>query len=86
MKKPKKKTIWVVKNKIFTTFKAFKTYAWYNMIPGECTNGFEIFEDTVIKEYNLNREERRLICEKTYDKNIEDLKKWNQKQVTPIIC
>ena len=54
MKKPKKKTIWVVKNKTFTTFKAFKTYAWYNMIPGECTNGFEIFEDTVIKEYNLN--------------------------------
>lgn len=67
MKKPKKKTIWVVKNKTFTTFKAFKTYAWYNMIPGECTNGFEIFEDTVIKEYNLNRKERRLIVEKIYD-------------------
>ena len=81
MKKPKKKTIWVAKNKTFTTFKAFRTYAWYNMIPGECTNGFEIFEDTVIKEYNLNRKERRLICEKTYDKDLEDLKKWNQKQL-----
>ena len=81
MKKPKKKTIWVVKNKTFTTFKAFKTFSWYNMTPGECTNGFEIFKDTIIKEYNLNRKERRLICEKTYDKDNEDLEKWNQKQL-----
>jgi hypothetical protein len=71
MKKPKKKTIWVVKNKIFTTFKAFKTFSWYNMIPGECTNGFEIFEDTIIKEYNINRKERRLIIEKIYDEQEE---------------
>ena len=81
MKKTKKKTVWVVKNKTFTTFKAFKTYAWYNMIPGECTNGFEIFEDTIIKEYNLNKKERRLICTKIYDKDEEDLKKWNHKQL-----
>lgn len=74
MKKSKKKTIWVVKNETFTTFKAFKTYAWYNMIPGECTKGFEIFEDTVIKEYNLNRKERRLIIEKIYDEQKETLK------------
>lgn len=74
MKKPKKKTIWVVKNKIFTTFKAFKTYAWYNMIPEECTNGFELFEDTVIKEYKLNRKERRLIIEKIYDEQEDVLK------------
>jgi hypothetical protein len=37
------------------------------MKPGETTKGFEIFEDTVIKEYNLNRKERRLIIEKIYD-------------------
>ena len=74
MKKPKKKTIWVVRNKTFTTFKAFKAYAWYNMIPGECTKGFELFEDTVIKEYNLNRKKRRLIIEKIYDEQEEILK------------
>lgn len=67
MKKPKKKTIFVILNKEFSTFKAFRTFAWYNMKPGEVTQGFEIFEDTVIKEYNLNRKERRLIIEKTYD-------------------
>lgn len=81
MKKPKRKTIFVILNKEFSTFKAFKTFAWYNMKPGEVTQGFEIFEDTVIKEYNLNRKERRLICEKTYDKDLEDLKKWNHKQL-----
>lgn len=81
MKKPKKKTIWVVKNKKFTTFKEFKTYAWYNMIPGECTNGFEIFEDTVIKEYSLNRKERRLIIEKIYDEEEEKNKIINNQQL-----
>ena len=73
--------MFVILNKKFSTFKAFKTFAWYNMKPGEVTKGFEIFEDTVIKEYNLNRKERRLICEKTYDKGLEDLKKWNHKQL-----
>ena len=81
MKKPKRKTKFVTLNKEFSTFKAFKTFAWFNMRPGECTNGFEIFKDEIIKEYNLNRKERRLICEKTYDKDEEDLKKWNQNQL-----
>lgn len=67
MKKPKRKTTFVILNKEFSTFKTFKTFAWYNMKPGEVTKGFEIFEDTVIKEYNLNRKERRLIIEKIYD-------------------
>lgn len=81
MKKPKRKTKWMILNKEFSTFKAFKTFAWFNMKPGECTKGFEIFEDTVIKEYNLNRKERRLIIEKIYDNDKEELKKWNHKQL-----
>lgn len=81
MKKPKRKTKWIVLNKEFNTFKAFKTYAWYNMIPGECTQGFEIFEDTVIKEYNLNRKERRLIIEKIYDEEKEKINKINKQQL-----
>lgn len=81
MKKPKRKTKWMILNKEFSTFKAFKTFAWYNMIPGECTKGFEIFEDTVIKEYNLNRKERRLIIEKIYDEQEEKIKKINNQQL-----
>lgn len=74
MKKPKRKTKWMILNKEFSTFKAFKTFAWYNMRPGECKTGFELFEDTVIKEYKLNRKERRLIIEKTYDEQEDVLK------------
>ena len=61
MKKPKRKTKWMVLNKEFSTFKAFKTFAWYNLLPDE------VFEDTIYKEYKLTRKERRLIIEKTYD-------------------
>lgn len=81
MKKPKKKTKFVLLNKEFSTFKAFKTFAWFNMRPNECTNGFEIFEDTVIKEYNLNRKERRLIIKKIYDEEEEKIKKINNQQL-----
>lgn len=81
MKKPKKKTTFVILNKEFSTFKAFKTFAWYNMKPGEATKGFEIFEDTVIKEYNLNRKERRLIIEKIYDMREEHLQQLEKLQL-----
>lgn len=67
MKKPKKKTKWMILNKEFSTFKAFKTFAWYNMKPNEVITGLELFEDTIYKEYKLTRKERRLIIEKTYD-------------------
>ena len=51
------------------------------MKPNECTNGFEIFEDTIIKEYNLNKKERRLIIEKIYDEEEEKIKKINNQQL-----
>lgn len=81
MKKPKRKTIFVILNKEFNTFKAFKTFAWYNMKSGETTKGFEIFEDTVIKEYNLYRKERRLIIEKIYDEQKDVLKHVSNQQL-----
>lgn len=73
--------MFVILNKEFSTFKAFKTFAWYNMKPGETTKGFEIFEDTVIKEYNLNRKERRLIIEKIYDMWKEHLQQLENSQL-----
>lgn len=81
MKKPKRKTKFVILNKEFSTFKAFKTFAWFNMKPKEFTNGFEIFEDKIIKEYNLYRKERRLIIEKIYDEEEEKIKKSNNQQL-----
>jgi hypothetical protein len=51
------------------------------MKPDECTQGFELFEDIVIKEYKLNRKERRLIIEKIYDEEEEKIKKINNQQL-----
>ena len=81
MKKPKKKTIWTLKNKEFNTFKAFKTYAWYNTVPSEVTEGFELFEDTVIKQYKITRKERRLLIEKIYDEDVEKIKESEKLQL-----
>ena len=81
MKKPKRETKFVILNKEFDTFKAFKTFAWFNMRPGAFTNGFEIFEDKIVKEYNLYRKERRLIIEKIYDEEKEEIRKFNNRQL-----
>lgn len=67
MKKPKKKTKYLIINKEFDNFKSFKTFAWLTMLPGEVTIGIEYFEDTIYKEYRIKRTERRLIVEKIYD-------------------
>ena len=67
MKKPKRKTKYLVINREFDNFKSFKTFAWLKMTPGEVTIGFEYFGDTICKEYRIKRTERRLIVEKIYD-------------------
>ena len=54
-------------NKRFTTFKAFKRWLWYNLHTGETLEGFQIWEDTIFKRYNIKKTERRLIVEKVYD-------------------
>ena len=74
-------TIWVANNKRFTTFKAFKRWLWYNLHTGETLEGFQIWEDVITKKYIITKQERRLICEKIYDKDKEDLKEWNHKQL-----
>ena len=67
MKKPKNKTKFILLYKEFNTFAELRTWAWFNMSAGEWANGFEVFEDTVYKEYLITKTERRLIIEKKYD-------------------
>ena len=54
-------------NKRFTTFKAFKRWLWYNLHKGETLEGLQIWEDTILKRYNIKKTERRLLVEITYD-------------------
>ena len=43
-------------NKRFTTFKAFKRWLWYNLHTGETLEGFQIWEDTIFKSYNIKKQ------------------------------
>lgn len=77
-KKRKKQSKYILHNKEFTTFKEMKTYAYFNMNIGTKEEALEIIEDEIIKKYELIKQERRLLCIKTYDV-IEKYKKWIEK-------
>lgn len=79
IKKQKKQNKYIFRNKEFTTFKDMKTCAYFNMGVGTKEESFEINEDQIIKKYELIKQERRLLCIKTYDA-IEKYKKWIKKQ------
>ena len=74
----KKKSKYIFHNKEFTTFKDMKTYAYFNMSVGTKEESLEINEDQIMKKYELIKQERRLLCIKTYDA-IEKYKKWIEK-------
>lgn len=78
-KKQKKQSKYILSNKEFTTFKEMKTYAYFNMGVGTKEEAMEISEDEIMKKYELIKQERRLLCIKTYDV-IEKYKKWIEKQ------
>lgn len=78
-KKQKKQNKYIFRNEEFTTFKEMKTYAYFNMGIGTKEEALEIIEDEIMKKYELIKQERRLLCIKTYDV-IEKYKKWIEKQ------
>lgn len=78
-RKQKKKCKYVFRNIEYDTFKAMKTFAYFNMNVGANEEALEINDDEIIKIYKLIKQERRLLCIKTYDV-IEKYKKWMEKQ------
>jgi hypothetical protein len=81
MKKPKKIRKYETDGYIFNTFQELKNYAYFNTPTKMKKICYELDEDVITKKYIFTKQERRLICEKTYDKDEEDLKNWNQKQL-----
>ena len=81
MKEPKRKTMFVILNKEFSTFKELKNYVYFNTSTKMKKICYELDEDVITKKYIFTKQERRLICEKIYDKDEEDLKEWNYKQI-----
>lgn len=79
IKKKKKQSKYIFRTKEFTTFKKMKDYAYFNMGVDTEEEVLEINEDQIMKIYKLIKQERRLLCIKTYDV-IEKYKKWIEKQ------
>lgn len=78
-KRTKKRSKFIFRNKEFVSFRAMKTFAYFNMGVGVEEKGCELANDEILKEYELIKQERRLLCRKTYDKEEND-KKWIEKQ------
>jgi hypothetical protein len=68
-------------NKTFTTFKNMKSYAYFNTGVGNTKTGYEMYQDEIIKEYTFKKQERRLICEKIYDRDEELKKEFKKRQL-----
>lgn len=75
----KKKSKYIFRNKEFVSFRAMKTYAYFNMGVGVEEKGYESTKDEILKEYELIRQKRRLLCRKIYDKE-ENTKKESEKK------
>lgn len=71
IKKKKKRTKYSTGQKNFNTFKEMKAFIWYNSHTNEETQGFELINDVIQKHYIFIKRERRLLCIKIYDKEIE---------------
>lgn len=74
IKKKKEQNKYIFRNKEFNTFKEMKTFAYFNMGVGT-EEAWEVDKDQIMKIYKLIKQERRLLCTKTYDA-IEEEKEW----------
>lgn len=81
MKKPKKIRKYEADGYIFNTFKELKNYVYFNTSIKMKKICYELDEDVITKKYTFTKQERRLICEKTFDKDEQDAKIWKQKQL-----
>lgn len=81
MKKLKKFKTYIGDGRIFNTFQQLKTYMYFHTCLGQEEIGYELDVDVIVKRYIFTREERRLTCEKIYDKDEEEREKWKKKQL-----
>jgi hypothetical protein len=81
IKKRFKRTSYLSDNKTFTTFKAMKTYAYFNTGTNGTKEGYELADDEIIRTYVFKKQERRILCIKTYDKEKELINEFNKRQL-----
>ena len=81
IKKRFKRTSYLSDNEKFTTFKEMKTYAYFNTGVGGTKEGYELADDEIIRTYVFKKQERRLLCEKIYDRDKELKKEFEKRQL-----
>ena len=81
IKKRFKRTKYLSDNKTFATFKEMKTYAYFNAGIGGTKEGYELADDEIIRTYVFKKQERRILCIKTYDKEKELINEFNKRQL-----
>lgn len=67
-KKAKTRPIYSIGEKNFNTFKAMRSFVWYNSHTDEEIQGFEMIDDEIQKHYIFIKKERRLLCNIVYNK------------------
>ena len=78
IKKKKKRPIYSIDQKNFSTFKEMKSYIWYNSHTDEEIQGYEMINDEIQKHYIFIKKERRLLCNVIYNKE-KVYKEWCEK-------
>lgn len=73
--------IYIIKGREFESYKELKTWAYFNMKTGEKVIAYEIERDIIHKEYEIYKQERRLIAKKTYDMWEEHLRQIEELQL-----
>lgn len=64
----------------FNTFRELKWHMYLNMQKNTIENAYQMCNDEVLKEYEFNRLERRLLCRTIYDYEKINQEKWNNRQ------
>lgn len=64
----------------FNTFRELKWHMYLNMQKNTKDNAYQTWNDVILKEYEFNRLERRLLCKTVYDYKKIELEKWNNCQ------
>ena len=64
----------------FNTFRELKWHIYLNMQKNTTKNAYQMCNDMILKEYEFNRIERRLLCRTIYDYEKINLEKWNNYQ------
>lgn len=63
----KKKGIYIFRDTEYRDFKSMKSAAYFSMSEKKKETGYYMVEDEIWIEYEFDKKERRIICNKKYD-------------------